>query len=66
MDYWMCSECNYVFEVETSPETCIKCHKKCDFDNVTCYVPECGGPGNVDCHLIQAKLAEHRAKGRET
>jgi hypothetical protein len=24
---------------------------KCEFKNVTCYTPECGGPGNIDPRL---------------
>ena len=46
MSWWICSECDYVFEAEAPPETCPECHSKCVFSDVTCYIPECGGPGS--------------------
>jgi hypothetical protein len=33
------------------PDTCSQCNEKCDFLNVTCYTPECGGPGHIDPRL---------------
>jgi len=64
MNYWMCNKCNYILQAEVPPgDTCPNCHKKCTFDNVTCYVPDCGGPDNIDHRLVQAKIAEHRTRG---
>ena len=57
-DWWMCSECEYVFNTESLPPTCPRCQKKCSFVNVACYIPECGGPNNVDYRLVAAKVAE--------
>jgi rubredoxin len=45
---WKCPKCGYTFEAEagvTPPETCAGCKEKCQFVNVTCYVPECGFSG---------------------
>jgi rubredoxin len=55
MNWWICSECDYVFEAEKPPETCPSCHQKCAHSDVTCYIPECGGPGNLDVKLVALK-----------
>lgn len=60
MNWWMCSECEYIFQSKASPETCPNCHKECSFVDVTCYIPECGGPNNLDARLVAAKSAEDR------
>jgi len=54
---WSCSNCGYVVKEERSPEECPSCHQKCEFRDVSCYVPECGGPtsGNVDPRLVGKK-----------
>ena len=62
MNYWMCSECNSVFEAETPPDECPNCHVKCTFTDVTCYIPECGGPGKFDSRLV-AQRAKEAKKG---
>jgi rubrerythrin len=49
--YWKCSKCGYLITAAIPPETCSQCHEKCDFINVTCYTPECGGPGHIDPRL---------------
>ena len=58
MNWWICTECDYVFEAETPPEICPGCRAKCSFTNVTCYIPECGGPGNLDRRLVAEKARE--------
>jgi hypothetical protein len=64
MSWWMCSNCNYVFEVETPPETCPKCHAKCAFRDITRYIDEFGGSGNLNIKLVVRKVreAERREK----
>lgn len=54
---WKCSNCEYLLEAETPPDTCPSCKEKCEFVNVTCYVPECGGEesGNIDTKLFEKK-----------
>ncbi len=45
---WKCTECGYTFQAQTPPEECPSCHEKCDFVDVTCYTPDCSGPGQDD------------------
>jgi rubredoxin len=49
--FWKCGSCGYILKGPTLPEQCPSCFKKCEFKNVTCYTPECGGPGNIDKKL---------------
>jgi len=51
LTYWKCTKCGYTLTASTPPETCPSCNLKCEFTNVTCYTPECGGPGNIDPRL---------------
>jgi rubredoxin len=64
MNFWLCSECNYVLKADTPPEVCPNCNQKCVFTDVTCYIPECGGPDNFDSKLValKAKAAEEKDK----
>ncbi len=52
MNWWICSECSHILEAETPPGVCPECHHTCDFSNITCYIPECGGPDNIDPRLV--------------
>ncbi|MFA5793911.1 MAG: hypothetical protein WC980_02400 [Candidatus Brocadiia bacterium] len=52
---WRCSECGYTLEARTPPAPCPNCNAKCDFTNVTCYTPECGGQDNIDPKLFNNK-----------
>ena len=49
--HWKCGECGRTVQTPTPPEKCPACGEVCDFKNVTCYTPECGGPGNIDLKL---------------
>ncbi|NOQ46230.1 MAG: hypothetical protein GQ559_06105 [Desulfobulbaceae bacterium] len=51
LTYWKCGKCNFTFTAPSPPEKCPGCDEKCDFLNITCYTPECGGPGNIDPRL---------------
>jgi len=45
---WRCAKCGYTFEAEAAkapPESCPSCKEKCEFLNVTWYLPECGLSG---------------------
>ncbi len=64
MNHWMCNECNYVFEAETPPDTCPSCRAKCTFMNVSCYIPECGGPGHYDPKLVAQRAKESKKRLR--
>jgi rubredoxin len=49
--HWKCGNCEFTFTAATLPEECPECKEKCDFKNITCYTPDCGGPGNIDSRL---------------
>lgn len=54
MTQWKCSNCGYTFGSPSVPEQCPSCKEKCSFADVSCYIPECGGPesGNLDPRLL--------------
>jgi rubredoxin len=52
MSHWKCSNCDYTFEAEAPPDSCPSCKQACIFSDVTCYIPDCGGPGNIDPRLV--------------
>lgn len=43
---WKCSKCGYTFTAVKPEETCPECKEKCEFIDVSCYTPDCGGPGS--------------------
>lgn len=49
--HWKCGKCKVMFTAKSPPEQCPECGEKCDFLNITCYTPDCGGPGNIDSRL---------------
>jgi rubrerythrin len=51
LTYWKCGKCGFTFTAPSLPESCPECGEKCEFKNITCYTPECGGPGNIDTRL---------------
>lgn len=51
MTFWKCERCGFRVTAATPPEVCPGCKQKCEFVNITCYTPECGGPGNIDPRL---------------
>jgi rubredoxin len=55
METWKCNKCGNTIDVVAPPETCPSCKAKCEFINVSCYTPDCGGPnsGNVDEKVFQ-------------
>lgn len=52
LTYWKCEKCGFLIKASIPPNICPSCKEKCDFRNVTCYIPECGGPKNIDPKLI--------------
>ena len=50
---WKCSNCGYALDAPAPPEQCPSCKQFCEFVNVTCYTPDCGGPdsGTTDDRL---------------
>ncbi len=49
--YWKCGKCSRTVQAKVPPKKCPGCGEVCDFKNITCYDPSCGGPGNVDPRL---------------
>jgi rubrerythrin len=49
--HWKCTKCGFTLEAAQPPENCPECKESCEFKNVTCYLPECGGVGNIDPRL---------------
>lgn len=39
---WKCTNCGYTLEAPEPPKECPSCHEKCEFVDVTCYIPQCG------------------------
>ena len=48
---WKCSDCGLIVQAEKPPEICPSCKGRCEFIDVSCYLPDCGGPGNIDPRL---------------
>ena len=44
--FWKCLNCGNTVQIPAPPEICPSCEQKCAFKDVTCYTPDCGGPGN--------------------
>ena len=55
MPIFKCNNCGNTVDVPSPPDTCPSCKEKCEFIDVTCYIPECGGPesGNVNPQVFQ-------------
>jgi len=51
MTNWKCSNCGYMLEAAVPPEQCQSCGERCDFIDVSCYIPECDIGGGVDERL---------------
>ena len=49
--HWKCGKCSFTFTAPGPPGRCPGCGETCDFLNITCYTPECGGPGNIDARF---------------
>jgi len=51
LTYWKCPKCGFMISAGNPPDTCPSCGQPGDFRNVSCYTPDCGGPGHVDPRL---------------
>ncbi len=43
---WKCKECGYTVQADKPPEECPGCKRKCEFVDVSCYIPDCGNTGS--------------------
>jgi len=46
MGEWKCSNCGYTLSADKPPEQCPSCKEKCEFMDVSCYIPDCGETGS--------------------
>jgi hypothetical protein len=53
MAIFKCNNCGNTVDVVSPPEVCPSCKQKCEFVDVSCYIPECGGP---EGHGINPKV----------
>ncbi len=55
MTTWKCNTCGNTLTAEVPPETCPSCKQTCEYVNVTCYIPGCGGPesGNINTEVFE-------------
>ncbi len=51
LTFWRCQNCSYTFTAANPPDICPECKEIGDFRNITCYTPECGGPGHINPRL---------------
>ena len=45
MAEWKCTKCGYTLNASIPPKECPSCKEKCDFVDVSCYIPDCGNTG---------------------
>ncbi len=55
MAIFKCNNCGNTIDVMTPPDICPSCKQKCEFVDVSCYIPECGGPDskNINPQVYQ-------------
>ena len=46
MTTWKCNQCGNTVEAKVPPDLCPACGQQCEYVDVTCYIPGCGGPGS--------------------
>ncbi len=55
MSVWKCNKCGNTITMDVPPDICSSCKQKCEYVDVTCYIPECGGPssGNINPRVVE-------------
>jgi rubredoxin len=55
MTTWKCIKCGNTISQDIPPDACTFCKEKCEFVDVTCYIPECGGSasGNINQQVFR-------------
>ncbi len=51
LTYWKCGKCGFTITAVQPPDVCPECGEQCTYNNITCYTPDCGGPGHIDPRL---------------
>ncbi|HOV87761.1 MAG TPA: hypothetical protein PLM79_15480 [Syntrophobacteraceae bacterium] len=64
MAVWKCNNCGNTVDLASPPEKCPSCKEKCEFVDVSCYIPECGGPGtgHVNPQVFQESYKSDKRK----
>ena len=62
MAIWKCNNCGNTLDILSPPEVCPSCNKKCEFVDVSCYIPECGGSdsGNINPAIFQESYGQDK------
>jgi len=55
MAIFKCNNCGNTIELASPPDVCPACKEKCEFVDVSCYIPDCGGAGsdNINPQVFQ-------------
>lgn len=55
MAVFKCNKCGNTIDVAVPPDKCPACKEKCEFVDVSCYIPDCGGAGssNINPQVYQ-------------
>ncbi|HXY61609.1 MAG TPA: hypothetical protein VEJ22_01635 [Nitrospirota bacterium] len=63
MAVWKCNKCGNAVTIDVPPDLCPSCKERCEYVDVTCYIPECGGPesGNVNTQVFKANSDPDKA-----
>jgi len=63
MAVWKCNKCGNTVTRDIPPDLCPSCNEKCEYVDVTCYIPECGGPdmGNINTQVFKASSDPDKA-----
>jgi rubrerythrin len=48
MSEFKCTNCGYTFSAQAPPKECPSCKAKCEFVDITCYIPDCQDKGKDD------------------
>jgi rubrerythrin len=49
--FWKCGNRGNTIQAASPPDRCPACKENCEFKDVSCYTPDCGGPGTIDPRL---------------
>ena len=55
MTVWKCNRCGSTVAADVPPQSCQSCKERCEYVDVTCYIPDCGGPesGNINDEVFE-------------
>ncbi|MGD0885632.1 MAG: hypothetical protein ABSA46_12320 [Thermodesulfovibrionales bacterium] len=55
MTVWKCNKCGNTINADLPRDICPSCGETCEYVDVTCYIPECGGPasGNINPQVFE-------------